>query len=140
MLRAFICTLCLLLRLHSLPIPEPLIWFISNLTVLVNFLLLAKRWPHLMMHWEDVERRLPTYDHPTRNHYFVKEIKFYTAFITVMLFGEIVFYGTLWHLVRSKWSTPNRNNAFYLFQTVVLFFFVVVDLQFPIRFYLFTKS
>lgn len=55
---------------------------------MVNFVTLARRWPHLMMYWENVERKLPTYCNPKKNYYFFKEIKFYTAFITIMLFGK----------------------------------------------------
>lgn len=60
---------------------------------MINFTLLARRWPRLMTCWESVEGRLPVYADARRNWFCHRQIKRYTIWITFIIFGMCTVYG-----------------------------------------------
>lgn len=73
---------------HSNEIPlflsasEPFVWFLTKCVAIIYFLRMGKRWPQLMLQWEMVEKRSPTYTKKKKNYKFVKKIR---AFAVIML-------------------------------------------------------
>lgn len=70
---------------------EPTIWFLSKLVILVYFVNLARKWPNLMQHWQNVEKNVPAYSgvDGRKNRKFYKQITFYTVTISVLIFGKM---------------------------------------------------
>lgn len=69
--------------------PEPIIWFLSKLVILIYFINLARKWPDLMQYWQNIEKNVPAYSGVKRNWMFYNEIKFYTVTISVLIFGRV---------------------------------------------------
>lgn len=63
----------------------PFVFYAVNLFVLIQFLLLARKWPSLMSYWKSVEDTLPKSKRRAR---FVHSIKFFTIFVLCFSFIE----------------------------------------------------
>lgn len=67
---------------------DRIVWFSTKMFIIIYFMLLARKWPTLMIEWERIEQNLPRFIGRKRNFAFFNQIKFHTILITVSLFSK----------------------------------------------------
>ena len=65
-------------------VPEPMIFRLSTITLLVSALALAPKWPDLMVYWYEIEQKLPQYDTQFEKRRMAHKIRMLT-FVGMML-------------------------------------------------------
>lgn len=69
-------------------ISAPVVFYTINLSVMLQFMVLARRWPALMVHWERVEQQLPPYQSQMERQRLACRLRTVTYVVLTAALGE----------------------------------------------------
>lgn len=67
----------------------PLVFFSTTAYGLLSFILLARKWPKLMQHWEFVESILPPFKTQTEKNQLAKHVRSIATIVISVAFGML---------------------------------------------------